>query len=85
MRLKLNGQQFQQDLSIQAHAAQMGVSQGWRGTHDETLEFYRRITRNWLGDARYRMASYDRHFDMALMNRAIRAMDALLHSLEVSE
>lgn len=55
----------------------------WTAAHDETLEFYRRITQNWLGDARYRGASYARHFDPALLNRAIRAMDALAASLEV--
>lgn len=81
MRIKLNGERYAQDLSIQ----DQGIQPGWRGGPEQTRAYYQRHTEQALGWLRQHDASYASHFDVALLNRAIKALEALQKHLERAE
>lgn len=82
MRLKKDGTRWAMDLSIQ----HQGKQDYWRGDLAQTRAFYRRVVATALADMAYKQSDYDRHFDPALMSKAVKAMDALAkHLAEVSE
>ncbi len=85
MRVKQNGERFSMDLSIQNHAAVLGIQQGWRGDHEQTLAYYRRIVAMALADLQYRRIAYTEHFDVALLDEATAALDKLQAHLEAEK
>lgn len=40
MRIKKNGERNLQDMSIQEHAAHLGIKTGWTGSLEQTLAYY---------------------------------------------
>jgi hypothetical protein len=81
MRLKLNGERYAQDKSIQ----DQGIQEYWRGGPEQTRAYYQRHTEQALGWLKQHDASYARHFDHGPLVKAIKTLEALAEYLEVSE